>query len=132
METPRAHPSQQPRQEDGEKLGIQPSFHTLPRQEPEEDLLYKAKFLLGKTLRDLLIFILFFFSSGSVVKSCWVQTFWLQLQSFPKDAGRAQPRSRGFSRGGRRVPFATWAWNDGGALFSPGGINGAFGYHQAR
>lgn len=61
MEIPRAHPSQQPRQEDGEKLGIQPSFHTLPRQEPEEDLLYKAKFLLGKTLRDLLFFILFFF-----------------------------------------------------------------------
>lgn len=51
-----------PAKEDGEKLGIQPSFHTLPRQEPEEDLLYKAKFLLGKTLRDLLFFILYFFS----------------------------------------------------------------------
>lgn len=83
MEIPRAHPSQQPREEDGEKLGIQPSFHTLPRQEPEEDLLYKAKFLLGKTLRDLLLFNFFFPPLGSVVKSCWVQTFCLPSAEFP-------------------------------------------------
>lgn len=131
MEIPRAHPSQQPREEDGEKLGIHPSLHTLPRQEPEEDLLYKAKFLLGKTLRDLLLFNLFFFSwiCGEILLGAKVlppSAVSLRMLAGLSTAPGAFPGD------GRRVPFATWAWNDGGALFSPEGINGAFGYHQAR
>lgn len=48
MEMPRAHPSGQPCEEEGEKLGIKPFLHAQPQQEPEENLLYRAKILLGK------------------------------------------------------------------------------------
>lgn len=45
-----------PARKKGKSWELKPFLHARPQQEPEENLLYGAKTLLGKILRDLFIF----------------------------------------------------------------------------